>query len=135
MKTIVATSTVPVSFTGLTGYEYLNGDVTQALDSTTITTISLGKQDSTYNGRYTSVSITVLDPSSNCATASTYGTTGATEGLNSSGYITCTFPGTAIVGTEGGGKYALFITATNWATWGQGGRSGAQGMNIYLFQQ
>jgi hypothetical protein len=123
----LATSTVPVSFAGLTGEEYLNGDVTQALDSTTTTIISLGKQDSTYNGRYDSVSITVLDPNQGCATAGK-----GTAGVNSDGYITCTFSGKAMVGNPGG-KYALFITATNWATYKYA--VGAQDMNIYLFQQ
>jgi hypothetical protein len=126
-----ATVTVPVSFTGLTGEEYLDGDVTQELDTTTTTIISLGTQDSTYNGRYTSVSITVLDPSQNCATAITYGETGITTGVNSDGYVTCTFGGTAIVG-DPGGKYAIFITAANYATFTKGT---FQYMNIYLFQQ
>jgi hypothetical protein len=121
------TSTVPVSFSGLTGEEFLNGDVTQGLDSTTTTIISLGTQNSTYNGRYTSVSITVLDPNQNCATAGE-----GTAGVNSDGYITCTFSGTAIVGNPGG-KYAIFITVTNWATYKVS--VGARNMNIYLFQQ
>jgi hypothetical protein len=123
----LATSTVPVSFTGLTGEEYLNGDVTQGLDSTTTTIISLGKQDSTYNGRYNSVSITVLDPNQGCATAGE-----GTAGVNSDGYVTCTFSGTAMVGNPGG-KYAIFIHSTNWATYKYA--VGAQDMNIYLFQQ
>jgi hypothetical protein len=126
----LTTSTTPVSFTGLTGEEYLNGDVTQTLDPTTLTTISLGKQDSTYNGRYTAVSITVLDPAQNCATAISGGATGITTGVNSDGYITCTLSGTAIVGNPGD-KYAIFITAFNYAAYS----GGAVGMNIYLFQQ
>ena len=129
-STGLTTSTTPVSFTGLTGEEYLNGDVTQTLDPTTLTTISLGKQDSTYNGRYTAVSITVLDPAQNCATAISGGATGITTGVNSDGYITCTLSGTAIVGNPGG-KYAIFITAFNYAAYS----GGAVGMNIYLFQQ
>jgi hypothetical protein len=111
----------------LTGEEYLNGDVMQGLDSTTAMSISLGKQDSTYNGRYTSVSITVLDSNQGCATAGE-----GTAGVNSDGYVTCTFSGTAMVGNPGG-KYAIFIHSTNWATYKYA--VGAQDMNIYLFQQ
>ncbi|WP_420239600.1 hypothetical protein ACOBR2_08540 [Telmatobacter bradus] len=133
LKAAAPTITVPVSFTGLTGEAYLNNDVTQALDSTTTTIISLGTQDSTYNGLYQSVSITVLDPSSNCVTAVSVGTTGITTGVNSGGYITCTFSGTAIVGNPGG-KYAIFVTADDWATYEQS-QGGAYHMQLYLFQQ
>jgi hypothetical protein len=128
----IPTSTVPVSFTGhastgLSGEEYLNNDVTQALDPTTAMSISLGKQDSTYNGRYTSVSITVLDPNQGCTTAGK-----GTAGVNADGYITCTFSGTAMVGNPGG-KYAIFINAINYATTKYA--VPPQAMNIYLFQQ
>jgi hypothetical protein len=135
LKTLAPTVTVPVSFTGLTGEAYLNNDVTQALDSSTTTTISLGTQDSTYHGYYPSVSITVLDPAQNCATAIAGGwVSDVTVGTNSGGYPTCTFPGTAVVGNPGG-KYALFISATNWATFGQAVKSSAYQMQLYLFQQ
>jgi hypothetical protein len=128
----IPTSTVPVSFTGqasagLSGEEYLNNNVTQTLDPTTAMSISLGKQDSTYNGRYTSVSITVLDPNQGCTTAGK-----GTAGVNADGYIICTFSGTAMVGNPGG-KYAIFINAINYATTKYA--VPPQAMNIYLFQQ
>jgi hypothetical protein len=133
LVTVAPTVTVPVSFTGLTGEAYLNNDVTQSLDPTTTTILSLGAQDSTYHGLYQSVSITVLDPASNCVTAVSEGATGITTGVNSGGYTTCTFPGTAVVGNPGG-KYAIFIAAANYATYEQS-RNGAYSMQLYLFQQ
>ena len=134
LKTVAPTVTIPVSFTGLSGEAYTDNDVTQALDSTTAMTVSLGTQDSTYHGYYPSVSITVLDPSQNCAKAIAFGDTGITVGTNSGGYITCTFKGTAIAGNPGS-KYALFITAINYATFDSIQQSSSYEMQIYLFQQ
>jgi hypothetical protein len=58
--------TSPVSFgTTLTGGDFPNDDVTQAPN--TDMSITLGKQDTTYNGLYLSASVTVADPAQNCA--------------------------------------------------------------------
>jgi hypothetical protein len=133
-------NTVPVSFgptttsgtTSITGGEFPSstqfpgGDVTQTPNSDTI--INLGTQSATYNGLYPSVSITVLDPAQNCANYQGLGET-ATSGINSDGYVTCTFAGVAVVGKPES-KYALFISAYNWAA-----RLGGAPMQIYLFQQ
>ncbi len=133
-------NTVPVSFgpvatsgsTSITGGEFPSdtefpgGDVTLTPNSDTI--INLGTQSSTYNGLYPSVSITVLDPAQNCANYQGLGKT-ATSGVNADGYITCTFAGVAVAGNPES-KYALFISAYNWAT-----RLGGAPMQIYLFQQ
>jgi hypothetical protein len=133
-------NTVPVSFgptttsgtTSITGGEFPSstqfpgGDVTQTPNSDTI--INLGTQSATYNGLYSSVSITVLDPAQNCANYQGLGKT-ATSGVNADGYITCTFAGVAVVGKPES-KYALFISAYNWAA-----RLGGAPMQIYLLQQ
>jgi hypothetical protein len=133
-------NTVPVSFepsstsgsTSITGGEFPSstqfpgGDVTQTPNSDTI--INLGTQSATYNGLYPSVSITVLDPAQNCANYQGNGKT-ATSEINSDGYVTCTFAGVAVAGNPEN-KYALFISAYNWAA-----RLGGAPMQIYLFQQ
>jgi hypothetical protein len=122
--------TAPVSFTGLTGEAYANADVTQALDPATAMTISLGKQDSTYNGYYPSATITALDPAQNCATAiANNGTTGITPGTNAEGYVTCTSSATVVAG-KAEGKYALIVSGANWTT-----DTGGRVMILYLFQQ
>jgi hypothetical protein len=122
------TVTFPVAFgqivssgTTMTGGIFPNDDVTQTPNADTI--INLGTQDATYNGLYTSVSITVLDPAQNCANS------GGSDQINAQGYTTCTFPGLAIAGNPEG-KYALFITSYNAAA-----NPGGAPMQIYLFQQ
>jgi hypothetical protein len=125
--------TSPVSFglvgssgTTLLGGDFPNDDVTQPPNSDM--SINLGKQDTTYNGIYLNASITVLDPAQNCANYQGGGET-ATTGLNAQGYPTCTFPGIAVAGNPEG-KYAIFITAYNWAA-----RLDGAPMQIYLLQQ
>jgi hypothetical protein len=122
----VAFGQVASSGTTMTGGIFPNDDVTQAPASDTM--INLGKEDATYNGLYTAVSITVPDPDQNCANYTNTGIT-ATSGINAQGYITCTFPGIAIAGNPEG-KYALFISTYNWAS-----RLGGVPMQFYLFQQ
>jgi hypothetical protein len=122
--------TAPVSFTGLTGEAYTSADVTQALDPATAMTISLGKQDTTYNGYYPSATITALDPAQNCATAiANNGTTGITAGVNAEGYVTCTSSATVVVG-KAEGRYALIVSGANWTT-----DTNGRVMILYLFQQ
>jgi hypothetical protein len=118
----VAFGQVTSSGTTMTGGIFPNDDTTQTPNSDI--TITLGTQDATYNGLYSSVSITVLDPAQNCAN---YGS--GTSGINAQGYITCTFSGLAVVGNPES-KYALFITSYNGAA-----NPGGAPMQIYLFQQ
>jgi hypothetical protein len=122
----VAFGQVASSGTTITGGEFPSDDVTQSPNSDTV--VNLGSQSATYNGFYPSVSITVLDPSQNCANY-TGPKFNVTSGVNADGYITCTFPGIAVVGNPEG-KYALFISTYNWAT-----RLGGAYSQIYLFQQ
>jgi hypothetical protein len=74
------------------------------------------------------VSITVLDPAQNCANYTGSRET-ATSGINTQGYFTCTFTGSAVAGIPEG-KYAIFLTSYNWAA-----QLGGAPMQIYLFQQ
>lgn len=121
--------TSPVSFgTTLIGGDFPNDDVTQAPNSDI--SITLGKQDPTYNGLYLNVSVTVSDPSQNCANFTGY-PSGVTpiSGLNTQGYNTCTFSGIAVAGNPEG-RYAIFVNTYNWAA-----RLGGAPMQIYLLQQ
>lgn len=125
--------TFPVAFgltgsggTLLVGGDFPNEDVTQAPNSDM--SIVLGNQDPTYNGLYQNASITVLDPTENCANYQGPGEN-ATSGVNAEGYYTCTFPAVAVVGNPGG-KYGIFITAYNWAA-----RLDGAPMQIYLLQK
>jgi hypothetical protein len=125
--------TVPVAFgqvaasgTTMTGGIFPNDDVTGTPNSDI--QISLGNEDGTLNGLYISVKITVLDPAQNCANFTDYSIP-VTTGINSQGYITCTFPGVAIAGNPDG-NYAIFVNTYNWAA-----RLSGVPMQIYLFQQ
>jgi hypothetical protein len=122
----IAFGQVASSGTTMTGGEFSNDDVTQTPNSDI--TVNLGKQDSTFNGLYTAVSITVLDPAQNCANYTGAGEK-ATSGINAQGYFTCTFAGVAVAGNPEG-KYALFLTSYNWAA-----QLGGAPMQMYLFQQ
>jgi len=117
---------VPSSGTTMTGGIFPNDDVTGPPNSDI--QINLGQQNATINGMYNSVSITVLDPAQNCANFVLFSIP-VTSGVNANGYITCTFPGVAVVGNPGG-KYAVFVNAYNWAA-----NLGGVPMQIYLFQQ
>ena len=124
--------TAPVSFgqvassgTVMTGGIFPSDDVTGTPNADI--QIDLGKQDGTINGLYKAVSITVLDPAQNCANFTDYSIP-VTTGVNANGYLTCTFPGVAVVGNPEG-KYAIFITTYNWAA-----RLSGVPMQIYLFQ-
>ena len=117
---------VPGSGTTMTGGIFPDDAVTQNPNSDI--QISLGAQDGTLNGLYTSVSVTVLDPAQNCANFTDYSIP-VTTGVNSQGYITCTFPGIAIAGNPDG-NYAIFVNTYNWAA-----RLSGVPMQIYLFQQ
>jgi len=114
------------SATTLTGGIFPNDDVTQTPNSDI--TINLGKQSATINGLYSSASITLSDPAQNCANYTGPGKN-TTSGINPQGYPTCTFAAVAIAGSLEG-KYALFITAFDWAT-----RFGGAPMQMYLFEQ
>ena len=128
--------TVPVGFgqvvagsgTTMTGGIFPNDDVAGVPNSDT--QINLGAQDSTLNGLYPSVSITVPDPAQNCANFVLFSIGGVVKsGVDAQGYPTCTFPGVAVAGTPDG-KYAIFVNSYNWAT-----RYGGAPMQIFLFQQ
>jgi hypothetical protein len=122
----VAFGQVAASGTTMTGGIFPDDDVTGTPNSDI--QINLGKEDGTLNGLYTSVKITVLDPSQNCANFTDYSIP-VTTGINSQGYITCTFPGVAVAGNPDG-NYAIFINTYNWAA-----RLSGVPMQIYLFQQ
>ncbi len=121
--------TSPVAFgTTLTGGDFPNDDVTQAPNSDM--SITLGKQDATYNGLYLNISVTVSDPGQNCANFTGYPAGVAPiSGINAQGYNTCTFPGIAVAGNPEG-KYTIFVNTYNWAA-----RLGGAPMQIYLLQQ
>lgn len=123
------TITSPVSFgTTLTGGDFPNDDVTQTPNSDI--SLTLGKQDPTYNGLYLNVSVTVSDPAQNCANFTGYPTGVAPiSGISAQGYNICTFPGIAVAGNPEG-KYAIFVNTYNWAA-----RLGGAPMQIYLLQQ
>ncbi|AXC09540.1 hypothetical protein ACPOL_0155 [Acidisarcina polymorpha] len=122
---------VPSSGSTITGGIFPNDDVTGTPNSDT--QITLGTQDSTVNGLYASVSITVLDPAQNCANfpGSPIGfpLSGVSSSVNALGYVTCTFPGVAIAGNPDG-KYAIFVSAYNWAA-----ALGGVPEEFFLFQQ
>lgn len=136
--TATAAVTSPVAFgtaapsgtassgTTLTGGVFPNDDVTQTPNADII--ITPGKQDATYNGLYSAVTITVLDPNQNCANYTGSGEK-ATSSINDQGFFTCSFAGVAIVGNPEN-KYAIFVTAYNWAA-----QLGGAPMQLYLFQQ
>ena len=114
--------------TTLLGGDFPDDDVTQAPNSDM--SINLGKQDTTYNGLYLNVSITVSDPGQNCANFTGYPTgVTTTSGINAQGYNTCTFSGIAVAGNPEG-KYAIFVNSYNWAA-----RLGGAPMQMYLLQQ
>jgi hypothetical protein len=120
----------------MTGGIFPSDDVTQTPNSDTM--ITLGKQDSTYNGLYPNASVTMLDPNQNCTAWSNLNSGySLTVGVNADGYITCTFPAVAIVGNPES-KYAIFLYAFDFTagTYSSSGatRIGAP-MQIYLFQQ
>ncbi len=121
--------TSPVSFgTTLTGGDFPNDDVTQAPNSDI--SITLGKQDTTYNGLYLNASVTVSDPAQNCANFTGYPSGVApVSGIDAQGYNTCRFSGIAVAGNPEG-KYAIFVNTYNWAA-----RLGGTPMQIYLLQQ
>jgi len=131
--------TAPVGFgqvvagsgSSLTGGIFPNDNVTGTPDSDTI--ITLGSEDSTLNGLYASVQITVLDPQQNCANfpgqPAGFALKNVTSGVNALGYITCTFPGVAIAGNPDG-NYAIFVNTYNWAA-----TLGGVPQEFFLFQQ
>jgi hypothetical protein len=116
----------PSSGSTMSGGIFPNDDVTQTPNSDII--VNLGGQDATFNGLYTTVSITVLDPAQNCANYTGSGEK-ATSGINDQGYFTCTFAGVVVAGNPEG-KYALFLTSYNWAA-----QLGGAPMQMYLFQE
>jgi hypothetical protein len=130
--------TSPVSFgpttpSGATiiGGVFPDDDVTETPNSDT--TITLGKQSSTYNGLYPNATVTMLDPNQNCTTEIDGGVTGLTVGVNADGYITCTYPAVAVVGNPEG-KYVIFLDTFNYTANSVSTQIGAP-MQIYLFQQ
>ena len=126
MTSPIAFGQVASSGTMMTGGIFPNDDVTQTPNSDTV--VNLGKEDATLNGLYTGASITVLDPSQNCANYTGSGEK-ATSGINDQGFFTCTFAAIAVVGNPEG-KYAIFISSYNWAV-----QLGGAPMQVYLFQQ
>ena len=129
IMTPVAFGQVPATGSTMTGGTFPNDDVTQTPNSDIV--VNLGKQDSTLNGLYPSVAITVLDPFQNCANFTGYVAGGprGTPGINAQGYITCTFSAVAVAGNPEG-KYAIFINSYNWAA-----QIGGVPMQLYLYQQ
>jgi hypothetical protein len=121
--------TSPVSFgTTLTGGDFPNDDVTQAPNADI--SITLGKQDTTYNGLYLNATVTVSDPAQNCANFTGYPSGVApVSAINAQGYNICTFHGIVVAGYPEG-KYAIFVNTYNWAA-----RLGGAPMQIYLLQQ
>jgi hypothetical protein len=121
--------TSPVSFgTTLTGGDFPNDDVTQTPN--TNISVTLGKQDTTYNGLYLNALVTVSDPAQNCANFIGYPTGVApVSGINAQGYNICTFSGIAVAGNPED-KYAIFVNTYNWAA-----RLGGAPMQIFLLQQ
>jgi hypothetical protein len=112
----------------LMGGDFPNDDVTQTPNSNL--SITLGKEDGTYNGLYLNVSVTASDPAQNCANYNGYPSgVMPTSGISAQGYNTCTFPGIAVAGNPEG-KYAIFVNTYNWAA-----RLGGAPMQIYLPQQ
>jgi hypothetical protein len=122
----IAFGQIASSGTTMTGGIFPNDDVTQTPNSNIV--VNLGKQDATFNGLYTGVSITVLDPAQNCANYTGSGEK-ATSGINAQGYFTCTFAGVAVAGNPEN-NYALFISSYNWAA-----QLGGAPMQMYLFEQ
>ncbi|GGH17422.1 hypothetical protein GCM10011586_39920 [Silvibacterium dinghuense] len=127
------TITSPIAFgqtassgTSMTGGIYPNDDVSQTPEANIV--LTLGAQDATYNGLYSSATLTVLDPNQNCANYTGGGST-ATTSLNAQGYVTCTFPAIVVAGNPEN-KYVLFVTSYNWAA-----RIGGAPLQLYLVQQ
>jgi hypothetical protein len=126
MTSPVSFGTVAASGTTMTGGIFPGDDVTQTPNADILMT--LGSQNATYNGLYTGVVITVLDPNQNCANYTGSGEK-ATSSINAQGFFTCSFAGVAIIGNPED-KYAIFVTSYNWAA-----QLGGAPMQFYLFQQ
>jgi hypothetical protein len=121
--------TLPVLFSGgsgttLSGGAYPNDDLTQT--PTTNVTINLGTQDSSNNGLYKSVTVTVPDTYKGCVKQS-YG------GTDASGNPTCIFPGFAVAGNPNG-KFVLFVTVNDLSEQNRGLNPHAA-LNFFLYQQ
>jgi hypothetical protein len=115
----------------MTGGAYPNDDVTQTPPSNI--TIDLGTQDSSNNGLYKSVTVTVPDTYRTCI-QQPYG------GTDANGKPTCIFQGEAVAGNPSG-KYAVFVTVNDlglqsYADTAVGGHFTPYGaMDFFLYQQ
>jgi hypothetical protein len=121
--------TLPVLFSGgsgttLTGGAYPNDDLTQT--PATNVTIDIGAQDSSNNGFYKSVTVTVPDTYKGCV-KQTYGGTDASENP------TCIFTGFAVAGNPNG-KFVLFVTVNDLSEQNRGLNPHAA-LNFFLYQQ
>jgi len=121
--------TLPVLFSGgsgttLTGGAYANDDLTQT--PATNVTIDLGKQDSSSNGLFKSVTVTVPDLYKGCVKLP-YG------GTDANGNPTCIFPGVAVAGNPNG-KFVLFVTVNDLSEQNRGLNPNAA-LNFFLYQQ
>jgi hypothetical protein len=121
--------TLPVLFSGgagttLTGGAYPNDDITQTPASDV--TIDLGTQDSSNNGLYKSVTVTVPDTYKGCMKQS-YG------GTDAGGNPTCIFTGVAVAGNPNS-KFVLFVTVNDLSEQNRGLNPHAA-LNFFLYQQ
>jgi len=121
--------TLPVLFSGgtgttLTGGAYPNDDLTETPGSEV--TIDLGTQDSSNNGLYKSVTVTVPDLYKGCVKQS-YG------GTDAGGNPTCIFSGFAVAGNPNG-KFVLFVTVNDLSEQNRGLNPHAA-LNFFLYQQ
>ncbi|WP_263358128.1 hypothetical protein [Acidicapsa ligni] len=91
------------SGTVMTGGAFPNDDVTQTPPSNI--TIDLGQQDSSNNGLYKNVTVTVPDTYVACVSLPFGGT-------DANGNPTCTFHGVAVAGNPNG-KFVLFVTVND----------------------
>ena len=109
------------SGTSIVGGVFPNDDITQAPG--TETTITLGTQNTTNHGLYSSATVTRPDPSGYCVSRG-----GGTAGVDANGNATCTFAAHVVAGSADG-KFVLFLVAFDPTQYAQ------PTLGIYLFQQ
>ena len=124
--------TQPMSFSGanatssqMVGGIFPSGDPTQT-PSTDIS-VSLGIQDTSQNGFYPAITVTLPDNHHDCV-----GTTHA--GTSASGSPTCILPGFAVAGNPGG-KFVLFITIDDSVAAQGSAQGGNANIQFLLYQQ
>jgi hypothetical protein len=124
--------TQPLSFSGanatilqMVGGIFPSGDPTQTPG--TDISVSLGTQDTSQNGFYPAVTVTLPDNHHDCV-----GTTHA--GTSASGIPTCVLPGFAVAGNPGG-KFVLFITIADSIAAQGSAPGGTANIQFLLYQQ